>query len=106
MELCSWSPLTEGGWDARSKNGLLTSTNRGLEPPSREENCFERHLGTSPRRLAMELWIHRAVNLIVETEQSATETAMASGFGSPSHFSRVLRATYSVSTGTRHARPT
>lgn len=54
----------------------------------------------------MELWIHRAVNLIVETEQSATETAMASGFGSPSHFSRVLRATYSVSTGTRHARPT
>lgn len=70
------------------------------------ERLFDRHLGTSPKRYAMELRLNRARNLIVQTEQSLSEIAMASGFTSTSHFSRVFRARYGISPGAQRARLT
>lgn len=70
------------------------------------ERLFDRHLGTSPKRYAMELRLNRARNLIVQTEQSVAEVAMASGFTSTSHFSRVFRARYGVSPAAQRARLT
>lgn len=70
------------------------------------ERLFDRHLGTSPKRYAMELRLNRARNLIVQTEQSVAEIAMASGFTSTSHFSRVYRAKYGTSPGAQRARLT
>ncbi|WP_210529557.1 GlxA family transcriptional regulator [Rubellimicrobium arenae] len=67
------------------------------------ERLFDRHLGTSPKRYAMELRLHRARNLIVQSEQSLSEIAMASGFNSTSHFSRVFRERYGISPGSQRA---
>lgn len=68
------------------------------------ERLFDRHLGTSPKRYAMELRLNRARNLIVQTEQSLSEIAMASGFTSTSHFSRVFRMKYGIAPGAQRAR--
>ena len=40
----------------------------------------------------MEMRLNRAQNLLVQTEQSVTEIAMACGFQSTSHFSKVYRS--------------
>lgn len=61
------------------------------------ERLLDRHLGTSPKRHAMELRFHKARNLIVQTEQSIAEITMASGFNTTSHFARVFRARFGVS---------
>ncbi len=61
------------------------------------ERLFERYLDTSPKRYITEMRLHRARNLIVQTEQSITDIAMACGFNSTSHFSKVFRAYYGVS---------
>lgn len=53
------------------------------------ERLFGRFLNSSPKHYYMRL--HRAQNLLVQTEQSVTEIAMACGFRSTSHFSRVFR---------------
>lgn len=58
------------------------------------ERLFDRHLGTSPKRFAMDLRLTRARNLLVQTEQSVAEIAMASGFNSTSQFSRAFRARF------------
>jgi transcriptional regulator GlxA family with amidase domain len=39
----------------------------------------------------------RARNLLVQTDQSITEVAVACGFTTPSHFSKVYRAHFGVS---------
>ena len=55
------------------------------------ERLFGRFLNSSPRHYMMEMRLHRARNLLVQTDQSITEIAMACGFRSSSHFSRVYR---------------
>jgi transcriptional regulator GlxA family with amidase domain len=45
----------------------------------------------------MEKRLHRAQNLLVQTDQSVTEIAMACGFQSTSHFSRVYRLHFGTS---------
>ncbi|PYF08185.1 AraC family transcriptional regulator with amidase-like domain [Rhodobacter viridis] len=60
------------------------------------ERLFGKYLNTSPKRYMMEMRLHRARNLIVQTEQSISEIAMACGFTSTSHFSKVFRARYGV----------
>ena len=52
---------------------------------------FERYLNTSPKRYVLEARLHRARNLIVQSDQAITEIAMACGFTSTSHFSKVFR---------------
>lgn len=68
------------------------------------ERLFDRHLGTSPKRYATELRLNRARNLIVQTDASVAEIAMACGFTSTSHFSRAFRARYGISPCTQRAR--
>ena len=56
------------------------------------ERLFGRYLNLSPKHYFMEMRLHRAQNLLVQSEQSVTEIAMACGFQSTSHFSKVYRA--------------
>lgn len=60
------------------------------------ERLFMRHLDTSPKRFILETRLDRARNLLVQTDRSITEVAIASGFRSPSHFSKVYRARYGI----------
>lgn len=55
------------------------------------ERLFGRYLNSTPKHYFMEMRLHRAQNLLVQTEQSITEIAMACGFQSTSHFSKVFR---------------
>ncbi|MFZ1470619.1 MAG: GlxA family transcriptional regulator [Paracoccaceae bacterium] len=55
------------------------------------ERLFGKYLNTSPKRYMVELRLHRARNLIVQTEQPIAQIAMACGFNSTSHFSKVFR---------------
>lgn len=61
------------------------------------ERLFGKFLNTSPKRYITEMRLHRARNLIVQTEQSITEIAMACGFNSTSHFSKVFRSHFGIS---------
>ena len=49
----------------------------------------------------MEIRLERARNLLMQTEMSVIEIALASGFASAAHFSKCYRATYG-STPYRH----
>jgi transcriptional regulator GlxA family with amidase domain len=61
------------------------------------ERLFGRFLNSTPKHYFMEKRLHRAQNLLVQTDQSVTEIAMACGFQSTSHFSRVYRAHFGTS---------
>lgn len=58
------------------------------------ERLFMRYLGQTPKRYHMGMRLQRAENLIVQTERSIIDIAVACGFGSSAHFSRVSRAQY------------
>lgn len=55
------------------------------------ERLFGRYLNSTPKHYFTEMRLRRAQNLLVQTEQSITEIAMACGFQSTSHFSKVFR---------------
>lgn len=61
------------------------------------ERLFGRYLNSTPKHYCMELRLHRARNMLVQTEQSVTEIAMACGFKSPSHFSKVYKGFFGSS---------
>ncbi len=69
--------------------------------PRQLERLFARYLGRSPKRYYMEIRLERARNLLMQTEMSVIEIALASGFASAAHFSKCYRATYG-STPYRH----
>ncbi|QIE57670.1 GlxA family transcriptional regulator [Pikeienuella piscinae] len=56
------------------------------------ERLFRRYLNRSPKRYYMELRLQRARNLLLQTDMSVINVALASGFTSPSHFSKCYRA--------------
>jgi len=58
------------------------------------ERLFERELGRSPNRYYLELRLERAHLLLVSTNLPVVEVAVACGFISPSHFSKVYREAY------------
>lgn len=58
------------------------------------ERLFGRYLNSTPKHYYMEMRLHRARNMLLQTEHSVTEIAMASGFRSTSHFSKVFRAQF------------
>lgn len=58
------------------------------------ERLFRRYLNRSPKRYYMETRLSRARNLLMQTDMSIIEIALASGFSSPSHFSKCYRAQY------------
>ena len=61
------------------------------------ERLFRRYLNRSPKRYYMETRLARARNLLMQTEMSIIEIALASGFSSPSHFSKCYRDRYGTS---------
>lgn len=58
------------------------------------ERLFRRYLSRSPKRYYMELRLQKARNLLMQTELSVINVALACGFTSPSHFSKCYRAHY------------
>jgi transcriptional regulator GlxA family with amidase domain len=61
------------------------------------ERLFRRYLGTSPKRHYQALRLNRAKDLLVQSNLSITEIAMATGFAAVSHFSKCFRAQFGVS---------
>ena len=61
------------------------------------ERLFRRYLGTSPKRHYQALRLNRAKDLLVQSNLSITEIAMATGFAAVSHFSKCFRRQFSVS---------
>nr|WP_232823062.1 GlxA family transcriptional regulator [Oceanibium sediminis] len=60
------------------------------------ERLFRRYLSRSPKRYYMELRLSRARNLLMQTDMSVINVALACGFASPSHFSKCYRAHFST----------
>lgn len=60
------------------------------------ERLFGKYLNTSPKKYYMEMRLERARKLLVQTESSVIDIAMACGFESAGHFSRVYKATYGI----------
>ncbi len=60
------------------------------------ERLFGKYLNTSPKKYFMEMRLERAQKLLLQTESSVTEVAVACGFESPGHFSRVYRSSFGV----------
>ena len=60
------------------------------------ERLFRRYLNRSPKRYYMELRLERARNLLMQTDMSVISVALATGFTSPSHFSKCYRAHYNT----------
>lgn len=60
------------------------------------ERLFGKYLNTSPKKYYMELRLERARHLLVQTEMSVMDIAVACGFESAGHFSRVYRASFGV----------
>lgn len=58
------------------------------------ERLFRRYLNRSPKRYYMELRLSKARNLLLQTDMSVINVALACGFTSPSHFSKCYRAQY------------
>lgn len=58
------------------------------------ERLFRRYLNRSPKRYYMELRLKKARNLLMQTDMSVINVALACGFASPSHFSKCYRALY------------
>ncbi|MCC5974327.1 MAG: GlxA family transcriptional regulator [Rubellimicrobium sp.] len=72
------------------------------------ERLFRRYLNRSPKRYYMELRLSKARNLLMQTDMSVINVALACGFASPSHFSKCYRAHYGTTPyrerGTQSAR--
>lgn len=72
------------------------------------ERLFRRYLNRSPKRYYMELRLQKARNLLLQTDMSVINVALACGFASPSHFSKCYRTQYQTTPyrerGTRAAR--
>ncbi len=58
------------------------------------ERLFRRYLDRSPKRYYMELRLQKARHLLLQTEMSVINVALACGFTSPSHFSKCYRTCF------------
>ena len=58
------------------------------------ERLFRRYVDRSPNRYYLELRLKKARSLLLQTDMSVINVALASGFSSPSHFSKCYRAFY------------
>ena len=56
------------------------------------ERLFRRYLNRSPKRYYMEMRLQRARTLLLQTDMSVINVALACGFTSPSHFSKCYRS--------------
>ena len=70
------------------------------------ERLFGQYLERSPSKYYLEMRLQRARNLLLQSEKSVTEIAVATGFRSTTHFARVYRGLFGVSPGGQRARLT
>ncbi|MGP6089476.1 GlxA family transcriptional regulator [Antarctobacter jejuensis] len=68
------------------------------------ERLFGRYFNTSPSRYYMELRLDRARNLLIQTEMSISEIAVACGFHSVGHFARLYRKSFGMAPGEQRGR--
>lgn len=61
------------------------------------ERLFGRCLNCSPKKYYMDLRLQRAQKLLIQTDSSVTEVAVACGFETLTHFSRLYKSAYGVS---------
>ena len=64
--------------------------------PRQLERLFGKYFNTSPKKYFMDLRLERARRLLVQTDASIIDIAMACGFVTSGHFSRVYKAAYNV----------
>lgn len=60
------------------------------------ERLFGRHMNCSPKKYYVDMRLHKARNLLLQTEKPVTEIAFLCGFTSPAHFARVYRTQFGV----------
>ncbi len=60
------------------------------------ERLFQKHLKVSPKRFAIDQKLTRARNLLLQTEGSISEIALACGYESASHFIRTYQNRFGV----------
>ncbi|MEL7205152.1 MAG: GlxA family transcriptional regulator [Pseudomonadota bacterium] len=70
------------------------------------ERLFRRHMQCSPSQYYLDLRLQKARNLLLQSERSVTEVAMATGFRSTTHFAKVYRKNFGVSPNAQRARLT
>jgi transcriptional regulator GlxA family with amidase domain len=70
------------------------------------ERLFADNLHVTPKRHYLEMRLERARSLLLQTEMSILEVAVASGFQSAGHFTRAYRAAYGVTPRGQRARLT
>ena len=70
------------------------------------ERLFMRYLQSTPSKYYLEMRLQRARNLLLQSERSVTEIAVATGFRSTTHFARVYRGFFGVSPTAQRARLT
>jgi transcriptional regulator GlxA family with amidase domain len=58
------------------------------------ERLFRKYLSRTPTRYYLELRLHRARHLLIETTLSVLDVALACGFVSASHFSKCYRDSF------------
>ncbi len=58
------------------------------------ERLFRRYLDRTPKRFYLDLRLRRARLLLLQTNQSVINIALACGFSSPSHFSKCYRSLF------------
>ncbi|MCK0101448.1 GlxA family transcriptional regulator [Pseudohalocynthiibacter sp. F2068] len=58
------------------------------------ERLFGRYLNCSPAKYFLDMRLHKAQNLLLQTEQSVTEISLSCGFKTQAHFARVFRAQF------------
>jgi AraC family transcriptional regulator of adaptative response / DNA-3-methyladenine glycosylase II len=83
--------VAEGALHGRSVEDL--SRNLGVTP-RHVRRLFARHLGASPRSIAMTQRLHFAKKLLDETSLPVGQIALASGFGSVRSFNDAFKRTY------------
>lgn len=68
------------------------------------ERLFGRYLNCSPKRYFLEMRINRARNLLMQTDMSVTNVAVACGFESSQHFSKVYKTAFGIVPSKQQAR--
>jgi transcriptional regulator GlxA family with amidase domain len=60
------------------------------------ERLFGKYLNCSPKKYYIEMRLEKARHLLIQTEKSITEIALACGFESSGHFARMYRAAFGI----------
>lgn len=95
---------TVGGGSVAGGTVADLAARLGVGPRQLTRLC-ERHLGTTPVRLAQTRRVHFARLLLEQSDLSMTQVALAAGFGSLRRFNALMKATYGCAPGELRRQP-